>query len=144
MKSHTSSKLNSLLLFSQRSCDVIANLHNVPIISSSWRYRFGDHTRIEKRIPMHLIYYVEIFFWRTQTTALPTVTLGPFIWSKPCRSSSASLQNAMSKSACAIRVAFTQWSRPCYHTLNYRMFVKTHTRQKCSLTCKVWDRVEWS
>ena len=88
IKSHTRSKLDSLLLFFQRSCDIISNLNNVPIISFSWRYRFDYHTRIEKSISTHLMHHVEIFFWSRQNTTLTTTIKSPLVWSKTSRSSS--------------------------------------------------------
>jgi hypothetical protein len=59
----------------------------VPIISFSWRYRFGYHTRIEKSTSMHLMHHV-LILWRRQNTTLTTATETSVVWSKTCRFSS--------------------------------------------------------
>jgi hypothetical protein len=77
-----------VLLFFQRSCDIISNLNDVLIFSFSWRYWFGYHTRIEQSIAMHSVKHFKIFLWRGQTITLSTTTESPFVWSKICRTSS--------------------------------------------------------
>ena len=137
----------TLLLFFQRSCDIISNLNDVPIFSFSWRYWFGYHTRIKQSIAMHPVNHFKIFLWRGQTTKLSTTTESPLVWSKICRTSSVVGAPSGRHSRLDPAISALHWLNdlPLYHTIYLRISVK---KKSCSgkmlLPQNIQNSVGWS